>query len=254
MGRTTTTSTSSTPSAQIQISSAGNNNNISPINPRPVITQVVNTPPTVTPTTPTPTPARPTTPAPSQDQFFIPTVTVANRNTQSSVQPATNVFIPTPSPTSSPQVIPSEDCTTQLNTYWTGYRCACRVGFVLANGLCVVSQPSNVVFRPAEFIYKISQLYRQRPTETCKKANEIFNGQFCDCATGFYRESNGNCDSNDNRPTPTPTPRPDDNCGPNSFRNPLGRCVCSNGFVFSNGRCVSSDGSNCPPYSIPNGR
>jgi hypothetical protein len=39
---------------------------------------------------------------------------------------------PIPFPTERPV-----DCLSELNLYWTGYRCACRVGYVQENGVCI---------------------------------------------------------------------------------------------------------------------
>lgn len=88
------------------------------------------------------------------------------------IQPRPNIQAPQP----------QGDCSTQANTYWTGYRCACRVGFTFSNNLCIASQTTGVVFRPAEFIYKISLLYRQgSSTNQCAKEYEVHNGVICDC-------------------------------------------------------------------------
>ena len=44
---------------------------------------------------------------------------------------------------------PQGDCSSQPNTYWTGYRCACRVGYSMSNNVCTASQTTGQVFRPA---------------------------------------------------------------------------------------------------------
>lgn len=44
---------------------------------------------------------------------------------------------------------PQGDCSSQPNTYWTGYRCACRVGYSLSNNVCMASQTTGQIFRPA---------------------------------------------------------------------------------------------------------
>lgn len=157
------------------------------------------------------------------------------------------------------------------NTYWTGYRCACRVGYLFQNSLCIAANLSSGkdIFRPAEFIYKISLLYKQRPSNSCTKMNEVFNGQFCDCASGFVRDQSGNCiPQNPSNNCPVNSvflygkcvcnngfdmvgnnciPSRPVNCGDNENLNAMGECVCRNGYVKRNGRCVPS--SNCPPYS-----
>lgn len=163
------------------------------------------------------------------------------------------------------------DCSGLANTYWTGYRCACRVGFALNQGICAPAQLTDQVFRPAEFIYKISLLYQRPNPSQCTKPNEIFNGQLCECASGHFRNSLGICTPNgngggDNGQCPQNSVfvygqcicnkgfEKRDNycvavCDENSYNNGLNQCVCRDGFVFQNGRC--EPGIVCPPYSQP---
>jgi hypothetical protein len=61
--------------------------------------------------------------------------------------PNNNFFLPTvpqPQPRTSPTHTPeqsanAQSCSNFLNTYWTGYRCSCRVGFRLdvPSGQCI---------------------------------------------------------------------------------------------------------------------
>lgn len=62
-----------------------------------------------------------------------------------------NIIQPLPRPNNILSEAPQSqgDCSSQPNTYWTGYRCACRVGYTLNNNLCQASQTSGLVFRPA---------------------------------------------------------------------------------------------------------
>lgn len=57
------------------------------------------------------------------------------------------------SPPPQKTVDPQERCKSQLNTYWTGYRCACRVGYraSVESGTCekiVITFPKPKVVRP----------------------------------------------------------------------------------------------------------
>ena len=111
----------------------------------------------------------------------------------------------------------SADCATQPNTYWTGYRCACRVGFTANTGSgCVAFSASGIVFRPAEFIYKISLLYSNN---------------------GNNNNNHGDNDNNDNNHN-------NNDCGPNSYRDKDGQCVCKRGYVKSSKGCVPKDNNN----------
>lgn len=126
------------------------------------------------PTSPPPT----TTPQPS----FKPTPTPA---------PQPNPFVPQTKP--APQYV-SKDCSSVANTYWTGYRCACRVGYISEGGICVKTsiQANSDIFRPAEFIYKISKLYTGIE---CHKPYEQVEGNSCVCIEGYHRAANGNCEA-----------------------------------------------------------
>lgn len=98
----------------------------------------------------------------------------------------------------------------------------------MQNGICIATRlttPNEDIFRPAEFIYKISRFYRQRGNDTCSKRNEIFNGRTCECQQGFQRDTDGNCVSNSGV-----------QCPDNSVFM-YGQCVCNNGFEFRNNRC-----------------
>lgn len=101
----------------------------------------------------------PTSAVPKSDpeQFYVPTAPVQNSSSQSSatstvtstisIAPVVNKPVASPSVL---QTIQPQDCSNTTNTYWTGYRCACRVGYSLVNGFCAASQMnSDRVFRPA---------------------------------------------------------------------------------------------------------
>lgn len=63
------------------------------------------------------------------------------------------------------------DCTKLPNSYSVGNRCVCRVGFTFENGICIkkslVSDPN--IFKPAQFIYKISYIYTHQKPVPCTK-------------------------------------------------------------------------------------
>ncbi len=114
-----------------------------PPNPTPTVTSspIISVPVT-NPSTPYPLPS----PLPANQ--FIP------QPPQSYVPSAPAQPAPLPAIIPVPTVIPpgpgsQNDCATLANTYWTGYRCACRVGYALNAGICVQSQLSGMVFRPA---------------------------------------------------------------------------------------------------------
>lgn len=81
------------------------------------------------------------------------------------------------------------------NMYWSGYKCICKVGFLEQGGICVrfsAPSPQDQIERPAEFIDKISNLYKQ---PTCTDPNSEYNGNSCECKINFIRINGGVCQS-----------------------------------------------------------
>ena len=135
--------------------------NTTPAATSPVVTVPITTAPIVTPSTTSGGSYVPTTPQQnSQPQVVIPVATPTPAQPQST------------SPIVQPAQYTEKNCTA-ANTYWTGYRCACKVGFATVGGACVSAafQPDTDIFRPAEFIYKISVLYRNQPATQCPGQN-----------------------------------------------------------------------------------
>jgi hypothetical protein len=67
------------------------------------------------------------------NNFFVPTVPQPQPRPEPQTPPA-------PTPTPNPEAaINAQSCSNFLNTYWTGFRCSCRVGFRLdvPSGQCI---------------------------------------------------------------------------------------------------------------------
>jgi hypothetical protein len=159
------------------------------------------------------------------------------------VTPNQNVVIPnipTPPPpapatnTSATSATNAQSCANFSNTYWTGYRCSCRVGFrlELPSGQCVrinLNIPNNTNNNPNPIIPNL-------PPSSCLE-NEVFTLNQCICVQGFIRGPQGLC-------------IPNIICPPNSYPQG-GICVCNNGFVRQGDFCVSAE--NCGPNAYHNG-
>lgn len=127
------------------------------------------------------------------------------------------------------------------NSYSVGHRCVCKVGYEFRDGLCLsktlIADPN--IFKPSQFIYSISFLYtNQKPI--CAGANEVYDGQACNCLPNFKRDTNGQCTRD----------IPDIICPPNSQAE-NNACICLQGFVKYQGKCIPEN--KCPQNSIYNG-
>jgi hypothetical protein len=118
-------------------------------------------------------------------------------------------FPSSPSLPPSPQ---SQTCTQKQNSYWTGYRCACRVGYQ-ENSLTGTCDPINVIFP-----------VRKPIIPTCS-STEFFNGLKCVCLPNHTRNNDGLC------VLFIPT------CPTNS-QYIQGQCRCLDGFQMLNNVCV----------------
>ena len=123
-------------------------------------------------------------------------------------------------PPSQPQKVEekSADCTKMPNSYSIGSRCVCKVGYSFENGICVkkslISDPN--IFKPAQFLYKISHIYTNQKPVGCSKPNQYFDGEKCICTEGFRMNANGDCILKN---------IPDLTCPPNS-KPEYGACIC----------------------------
>lgn len=181
-----------------------------------------------------------TTTAPTGSGSYVPTVPSQTGNPQTAT--TAPAYVPPGSGSSgsaTPVQYVSKDCSTLANSYWSGYRCVCRVGFVFSSGICVASSlTGGYVFRPAEFIYKLSLLYRNQPAQ-CSNPNEVYNGESCVCSPGYTKNPQGVC-----QPIAPPT-----NCSANS-QLIGGQCVCNPGYVANGSVCIVKP---CPANSYSNG-
>ena len=143
-----------------------------------------------------------------------------NANSYVPTAPIQSPVAPTPTPTpSTPSNEVRADTATNASscvnfpfTYWTGYRCACRVGYKMESvrGQCV----------------KISIINTQPVVpfpQNCRD-NEVFAFNQCVCAQGFTRDSSGLCVRNVV-------------CAENSFWSD-GQCVCETGYKKQGDYCV----------------
>lgn len=136
----------------------------------------------------------------------------ANSNTNSypatqPSQPGTFAIVPTPVVISNATSASTlESCVNFANTYWTGYRCSCRVGFKLdiTTGQCV---RINLVI-PANPI----------PVAPRCKKNEVLSFNVCVCIQNFAKNQHGRC-----------VPVFNTECQPNSYFDGQ-RCVCNDGY------------------------
>ena len=168
------------------------------------------------------------------------------QNTQTNPSAQTTTTAQTPSPPQSPRpsiaaeatnyVYVERDCSSVVNSYWNGYACACKPSFRKENGVCINDHQSGQPYRPAEFIYSLSALYRDQPAK-CAKQNEVYNGEICVCAAGYERNAQSECVAKQSE------------CPANSQK--VGQsCVCNSGFVRDGAKCVKKE---CPENSFLNG-
>lgn len=139
----------------------------------------------------------------------------ANSNTNSypatqPSQPGNYAFVPTPVVISNATSASTlETCVNFANTYWTGYRCSCRVGFKLdiTTGQCI---RINLVI-PVNPIPVVPVVPR------CRE-NEVLSFNLCVCIQGFAKNQHGRC-----------VPVFNNECQPNSYFDGQ-RCVCNDGY------------------------
>lgn len=228
------------PGAIISISS--NNNNPSSFNPiiAPTIIAVPDKKPVVSPPSITGggailIPVSPTPSDPSANSY-VPTIPSSPSQPPSSVTPPPTIIVP-PLPPSNGNGAESADsaqsCSIFANTYWSGYRCACRVGYKVdpSNGQCVRISFLQPVTPP--YVPPI-----QPPYNDCRE-NEVLVYNQCVCATGYTKDPAGRCILNIV-------------CPENSFLQ-AGICVCTSGYIKVNERCIPSNNGNCPANSYFNG-
>ena len=181
------------------------------------------------------------------------------------------------------------DCTQASNTYWTGYRCACKVGYKNESNACVpltLMKTKGWVVRQPTILPNSTDAHDdeddvvvQPPVDhNCYLPFEYFNGQGCICLDGYARinglcQPSGNNGGNNGSNTTCPTNAERVNgvctcqtgyslmngvcvisstgsCPANSYDNGLGFCVCNSGYYKLNGVCVQ--GTPCPPQSTRN--
>lgn len=105
-----------------------------------------------------------------------------------------------PAPTPTPTAMPEVDCSLILNTYWSGYKCVCKVGYISINGKCVSNRLQvvslNMYARPAEFIRRgISSGSPDYNRNSCFEENEVYDytEDRCMCVSGCIRSEAGKC-------------------------------------------------------------
>lgn len=145
------------------------------------------------------------------------------------VQPIPNVA-PILPPISAESASNARSCANFANTYWTGYRCSCRVGYRLeqTSGACLkIGLSTNITIPPYNPYYPpVDPNYGQ-----CKP-NEVFTYGQCVCASGYTRDNRNDCVLNVV-------------CPENGYME-NGVCVCRNGYYLQSGRCVPSQDNQCP--------
>ena len=126
--------------------------------------------------------------------------------------PAVPTQTPTAAPTPSISGLTSDSCKIKENSYWTGYRCACRVGY-RENRLTATCDKIIISFPKP----------RALPIPQCSET-EFFNGVFCDCLPQHTRNGNGVCVLSIQCPAFS------------TFVN--GECVCRQGYKKVENQCI----------------
>lgn len=180
-------------------------------------------------------------------------------------QPATT----TTTQTTAAAKVQNVDCSVLPNSILIGGLCVCKVGYKQFNGVCIRSslKEDPDIFKPAQFISKISYIYTNQKPTFCVKPNEFYNGESCECVAGFKRTADGSCilaNIPDLTCPANSSPQngacicnqgyvkkdemcvPKNSCPENSFNNGV-QCVCNEGYYKENGVCVK--GEPCPAYS-----
>lgn len=191
----------------------------------------------------------PTKPVDPNANSYVPTIPSQN---QPSI-PVIPIIPVVPGGGSAESAVSAQSCAGYANTYWSGYRCSCRVGYKmdLTTGLCVrisfvpPTTPTNPSTNCRDFEnYVYGQCvcidgYTRNADNRCVanvvcNPNSYFQNGICVCNSGFSKVGD-RCVANNN-------------CFDNGYFNGV-MCVCNTGYVLdsTNTRCVLSN--SCPPYS-----
>ena len=177
-------------------------------------------------------------------------IRTATTSSNSSIRTVTNSSdTPTPMPTiieqnlsiiSSPANTPvSVPVSCAVNAFFNGNECVCDVGFVFVNNRC--QAPNLPVTVPIIIAYPDQRVCNN--TNTIPAANTPNNQPPNTPASGTNRTNNNSSTTTTNTTTNSSSRPPSSNssinCGPNSFNNGLGVCVCNAGFFFENNSCVA---------------
>jgi hypothetical protein len=162
------------------------------------------------------------------------------------ITPAPTVIAPAPAPTSCP-----------VNAFFNGNECVCDVGFVYLKGKC--QAPNLPVTVPIIIAYP-----DQKPCNTTTSASSSSSASASSTATSSSTAAStstststttstsapassspaasaSNSSSSSSSSTQNSSPvsgSSSSTCGPNSYNNGLGVCVCNQGSYFSNNACV----------------
>lgn len=99
-----------------------------------------------------------------------------------------------------------ESCAVFANTYWTGYRCSCKVGFAY--------EPLSGECKKIGLNFEVNPI----PNPQLCGPNEEWRDSKCQCLTRYYRGPGDKCLSKED-------------CGPNGQFNSIKNiCDCDNGY------------------------
>ena len=193
----------------------------------PILPPTLVTPTPTSVVTPTPIPnttiTTPIIPSPApvgpNPNSYVPTVPILPATLPNQVVPQQPTQVVPQQLTPTPQAS-SNACSQFANSYWTGFSCACQVGFLRnpATGGC-----SSISFSPKP----TTPIAGSIPTCT---GNSFYNGVSCVCRSGYRRDAASNCVNE---------------CPPNQVYNGVA-CVCGSGYVLDSSNTCVLQVVSCP--------